>query len=147
MVVMILETVPVSAAGELTRWLIEPHPGVLCRPRLGAWCATGCGTSAARAAEAAACVQLWSTNNEQRFQMRSRGQDAAGDCRLRGAAVDPRPAQPRFSWKGIPHRRGGEPPRARQAAITIRIPHRRGGEPSSVTAACADATYSPHAWG
>ena len=28
MVVMVLEKVPVSLRGELTRWLIEPHPGV-----------------------------------------------------------------------------------------------------------------------
>ena len=28
MVVMIMESVPVSLRGELSRWLIEPHPGV-----------------------------------------------------------------------------------------------------------------------
>ena len=28
MVVMIMESVPIGLRGELSRWLIEPHPGV-----------------------------------------------------------------------------------------------------------------------
>jgi len=48
MLVMILETVPVGLRGELTRWLIEPHPGVfvghvsgLVRDRLWLKCCQG----------------------------------------------------------------------------------------------------------
>ena len=72
MVVMILETVPVSLRGELTRWLIEPHAGVfvghvnaMVRDRLWAKC---CG-----AAKGGGVLQIWTTNTEQKFQMRSFG--------------------------------------------------------------------------
>jgi CRISPR-associated protein Cas2 len=72
MLVMILETVPVGLRGELTRWLIEPHPGVfvghvsaLVRERLWQKCAMGL--------KGGGLVQIWSTNNEQRFQMRTFG--------------------------------------------------------------------------
>ena len=72
MLVMILETVPAGLRGELTRWLIEPHPGVfvghvsgLVRDRLWQKCSTGL--------KGGGVVQLWSTNNEQRFQMRMFG--------------------------------------------------------------------------
>ena len=66
MVVMILEKVPASLRGELTRWLIEPHPGVfvghvsaMVRDRLWDKC---CGKAGRWRA------QIWSTNNEQRFR-------------------------------------------------------------------------------
>ena len=72
MVVMILETVPVSLRGELTRWLIEPHPGVfvghvsaMVRDRLWAKCC--------RATRGGGVLQIWTTNTEQKFQMRSFG--------------------------------------------------------------------------
>ena len=72
MLVMILETVPVGLRGELTRWLIEPHPGVfvghvsgLVRDRLWLKCCQGMKNGG--------IVQIWSTNNEQRFQMRAYG--------------------------------------------------------------------------
>ncbi len=72
MVVMILETVPVSLRGELTRWLIEPHAGVfvghvnaMVRDRLWAKCC--------RAAKTGGVLQIWTTNTEQKFQMRSFG--------------------------------------------------------------------------
>ena len=72
MVVMVLEKVPVSLRGELTRWLIEPHPGVfvghvnaMVRDRLWAKCC--------KAKRASGVVQAWSTNTEQRFKMRFYG--------------------------------------------------------------------------
>jgi CRISPR-associated protein Cas2 len=72
MVVMILEKVPVSLRGELTRWLIEPHPGVfvghvnaMVRDRLWDKCC--------QARRAGSVVQIWTTNTEQRFQMRAHG--------------------------------------------------------------------------
>jgi CRISPR-associated protein Cas2 len=72
MVVMILEKVPVSLRGELTRWLIEPHPGVfvghvnaMVRDRLWDKCC--------QAKRAGGVVQIWTTNTEQRFQMRAHG--------------------------------------------------------------------------
>ena len=72
MMVMVLETVPIGLRGELTRWLIEPHPGVfvghvsgLVRDRLWLKCCQGL--------RGGGVVQLWSTNNEQRFAMRAYG--------------------------------------------------------------------------
>ena len=72
MVVMILDKVPVSLRGELTRWLIEPRPGVfvghvnaMVRDLLWQKC---CG----KAGEGGV-TQIWSTNTEQHFQMRAWG--------------------------------------------------------------------------
>ena len=72
MVVMILEKVPTSLRGELTRWLIEPHTGVfvghvsaLVREKLWEKC---CDKS-----KEGGVLQIWSTNNEQRFEMRAFG--------------------------------------------------------------------------
>jgi CRISPR-associated protein Cas2 len=73
MVVMILEKVPASLRGELTRWLVEPHPGVfvghvnaLVRDKLWEKCC--------QAKRTGGVFQAWSTNNEQHFQMRSAGE-------------------------------------------------------------------------
>jgi CRISPR-associated protein Cas2 len=72
MVVMILEKVTASLRGELTRWLIEPHPGVfvghvnaMVRDRLWDKCR--------EAKRVGGVVQAWSTNTEQRFQIRMAG--------------------------------------------------------------------------
>ena len=72
MTVMILENVPTSVRGELTRWLIEPYPGVfvghvsaMVRERLWDRCA--------KKIRDGGMLQIWSTNTEQRFQMRSIG--------------------------------------------------------------------------
>ena len=72
MIVMILENVPVSLRGELTRWLIEPAPGVfvghvnaMVRDRLWA--------KVCKARRTGGVMQIWSTNTEQRFKMRQNG--------------------------------------------------------------------------
>ncbi len=72
MLVMILERVPPALRGELTRWLIEPHTGVfvghvsaLVRDRLWEKCVF--------AKLDGGVVQIWSTNTEQRFEMRMVG--------------------------------------------------------------------------
>lgn len=72
MVVMILEKVPTSLRGELTRWLLEPHPGVfighvnaMVRDRLWDKCC--------KAKRTGGVFQAWTTNNEQRFLMRTDG--------------------------------------------------------------------------
>jgi CRISPR-associated protein Cas2 len=72
MVVMILESVPTSLRGELTRWLIEPHSGVfvghvnaMVRDRLWQKCREN--------KRAGGVVQIWSTNTEQRFDIRMAG--------------------------------------------------------------------------
>lgn len=72
MIVMILESVPASLRGELSRWLIEPYPSVfvgnvsaIVRDRLWDKCC--------KSKRLGSVVQAWSTNNEQRFQMRMAG--------------------------------------------------------------------------
>jgi CRISPR-associated protein Cas2 len=71
-VVMIMEKVPVGVRGELTRWLVEVKTGVfighvsaLVRDKLWWKCITAKGVGGV--------VQAWSTNTEQRFQMRMSG--------------------------------------------------------------------------
>jgi len=70
MVVMILERVPKALRGELSRWLIEPKPGVfvgdvsaLVRDKLWEKCCS-------RITAGAGVVQIWSTNNEQGYDVR-----------------------------------------------------------------------------
>lgn len=72
MVVMILEKVPQSLRGELTRWLVEIKTGVyvghvnaLVRDLLWQKCSASRG--------AGGVFQAWSTNNEQHFKMRVSG--------------------------------------------------------------------------
>jgi CRISPR-associated protein Cas2 len=72
MIVLILEKVPGSLRGELSRWLLEPKTGVfvghvsaMVRDKLWEKCC--------RNRRAGGVVQIWSTNNEQRFKMRMYG--------------------------------------------------------------------------
>ncbi len=72
MVVMVLENVPPSVRGELTRWLVEVRAGVfighvsaLVRERLWMKCLQVRGVGGV--------LQAWSTNTEQHFQMRAAG--------------------------------------------------------------------------
>ena len=73
MLVMILERVTPGLRGELSRWLIEPRAGVfvgdvsaLVRDKLWDKCV-------ARLKGRGAMMQLWSTNNEQGFALRTAG--------------------------------------------------------------------------
>jgi CRISPR-associated protein Cas2 len=72
MLVMVLEKVPASLRGELTRWLLEPKTGIfvghvsaLVRDRLWEKCIKQRGDGGV--------IQIWSTNTEQHFAMRSWG--------------------------------------------------------------------------
>lgn len=74
MVIMVLEKIPVSLRGELTRWLFEVHTGVyighvsgMVRDLLWEKCS--------QSKSAGSVFQAWSTNNEQRFKMRLAGSD------------------------------------------------------------------------
>jgi CRISPR-associated protein Cas2 len=69
---MVLENVPASLRGELTRWLLEPKPGVfvghvsaMVRDRLWEKCI--------KQRQEGGLIQIWSTNTEQHFDMRSWG--------------------------------------------------------------------------
>jgi len=73
MIVLILERVPPSLRGELTRWLIEPKTGVFvgtvsARVRDRLW------EKACRSLRGGAALLVYTTNNEQGFAMRSAGE-------------------------------------------------------------------------
>lgn len=72
MVIMLLQRVPPSLRGELTRWLLELEAGVfvgtvsaLVRDKLWEKCQ--------RRQRGGAVMQIWSTNTEQGFKMRAAG--------------------------------------------------------------------------
>ena len=72
MVVVVLESVPPALRGELSRWLIEPKPGVfigdvsaLVRDKLWEKCC--------RAKRTGGGIQAWSTNTEQGYAIRTFG--------------------------------------------------------------------------
>ena len=69
MVVIILQAVPARVRGELSRWMLEPYPGVFIghvsarvRDRLWQKCCQNCGSGGV--------FQAWTTNNEQHYAMR-----------------------------------------------------------------------------
>ena len=72
MLVMILENVPTSVRGELTRWLIEPYPGVFVGP-VSAMVRDRLWERSMEKLKGGGMVQIWSTNTEQRCQMRATG--------------------------------------------------------------------------
>lgn len=76
MMVLVLERVPASLRGELTRWLLEPHTGVfvgrvsaMVRDRL--W-EKVCKTLKGREGG----ILIYSTDTEQGFALRSHGETA-----------------------------------------------------------------------
>ena len=99
MIVMILESLPPSVRGELTRWLIEPHSGVfvghvnaLVRERLWEKCCKGVEPGSG-------VLQIWSTNNEQHFLMRLYGQTQRSLIELEGLQLVQVPNPPERSKK------------------------------------------------
>ncbi len=90
MVVMIMESVPVGLRGELSRWLIEPHPGVflghltaMVRDRLWERACSDCRDGG--------LIQMWTTNNEQRFSVRVYGRTRREIIDLDGLQLVRRP--------------------------------------------------------
>jgi CRISPR-associated protein Cas2 len=73
MVVMILEKVPTSLRGELSRWMLEPHPGVFIG-HLSAMVRDRLWDKCCQQARDGGVFQAWSTNNEQRYMMRLYGE-------------------------------------------------------------------------
>jgi CRISPR-associated protein Cas2 len=73
MVVMVLESVPTSLRGELTRRLVEPHAGVFVG-HVNATVRDHLWGKCIKAKRTGGVLQIWSTNNEQRFTMRSIGE-------------------------------------------------------------------------
>lgn len=74
MVIMILEKVPASVRGELSRWLFQVRTGVYvghvsARVRDKLW------EKCVEKRRAGSIFQAWSTNNEQHFAMRLEGEN------------------------------------------------------------------------
>lgn len=72
MMVLILQSVPAGVRGEIAKWLLEPFPGVFvghvsARVRDKLW------EKCIRNKKVNGVVQIWSSNNEQRFKMRGHG--------------------------------------------------------------------------
>ena len=72
MIVMVLRKVPAGVRGELSRWLVEVKTGVFvghvsARVRDKLW------EKCVRAKRIGGVTQIWSTNTEQRFEMRMSG--------------------------------------------------------------------------
>jgi len=68
-----MRKVPPGLRGELTRWLIEPHPGVfvghlnaMVRDKLWEKCCHEC--------QEGGIIQIWSVNTEQKFAVRVYGE-------------------------------------------------------------------------
>ena len=74
MVVMILEKVPPSVRGDLTRWLLEVRKGVYVG-HVSAMVRNLLWEGCCKKGKAGRVFQAWSTNNEQHFMMRAAGCD------------------------------------------------------------------------
>ena len=86
MVVLILERVPVGLRGELTRWMLEPRAGVfvgqisaLVRDRL--W------GKVENSLKGGSAVLVHSTNNEQGFAIRVRGEPSRAVVDFEGLSL------------------------------------------------------------
>lgn len=69
MVVMILENVPASLRGELTRWMLEPKAGVFVGS-LSALVRDKLWDKVRKGSLGGGCILVHSTNNEQGFAIR-----------------------------------------------------------------------------
>ena len=69
---MIMENVPASLRGELSRWMIEPKAGVFVG-KISATVRDKLWSKALESKKLGYIIQLWSTNNEQGFSARSVG--------------------------------------------------------------------------
>lgn len=99
MMVLIVEKVPNSLRGELTRWLIEPQTGVfvghvsaLVRDRLWEKCV--------KQRKEGGLIQIWSTNTEQRFDLRTWGSIDRTLINLEGIWLVKKPPKQTRNGKG-----------------------------------------------
>jgi len=83
MVIMILEKVPKSLRGQLSRFLLEPKAGVfvgkvsaLVREKLWELCTSN--------RKATGIIQIWSDANEQGFSLRSHGDTSRQPVNIEG---------------------------------------------------------------
>ena len=75
MTIFVLERVPTSLRGELTRWLLELHTGVFVG-RPSALVREKLWELVCEKQRAGAALAIWSADNEQGFSMRASGKTA-----------------------------------------------------------------------
>lgn len=75
MVVLILERVPTSLRGELTRWFLEPKAGVFVG-RVSAMVRDKLWEKACKQAKDGGCLMMYSSDTEQGFRIRTWGKMA-----------------------------------------------------------------------
>ena len=83
MIVMILEKVPASLRGDLSRWMLEPKAGIFlgrttARIRDELW------QKVMKHCKDGACLQAWSSQGEQGFQIRTYGDTSRQIIELEG---------------------------------------------------------------
>jgi CRISPR-associated protein Cas2 len=94
MIVLILERVSPSVRGELTRWLLEPKPGVFVGT-VGARVRDRLWEKACRSLRGGAAVLIYTTNTEQGFAIRTAGETGRQIVEYEGLWLVCVPASPR----------------------------------------------------
>ncbi|MBI2873710.1 MAG: type I-E CRISPR-associated endoribonuclease Cas2 [Firmicutes bacterium] len=72
MVVIVLERVPASVRGELTRWMLEPHSGIFVGT-LSAMVRDRLWDKICQGARDGGCVMIYNAANEQGFAIKTSG--------------------------------------------------------------------------
>lgn len=72
MVVLILENVPISLRGELSRWMLEPHSGVFVG-NLSAMVRDKLWQKVVNGIKDGGCIMIYSSQNEQGFSIQMWG--------------------------------------------------------------------------
>jgi len=83
MVVLILERVPPSLRGDLSRWMIEPKAGIFLG-RMTARLRDKLWTKAVGGSRGGACLQVWTTPGDQGFMFRTSGEASRSIVDLEG---------------------------------------------------------------
>jgi len=86
MVVLVLEKVPTSLRGELTRWMTELQTGVFVG-RMSALVRDLLWEKCASKLDSGRCCQVYSTNTEQGFSVRMRGESTRHVVDLEGLTL------------------------------------------------------------
>ena len=93
MIVMVLQNVPTSVRGELSRWMLEPYPGVFIG-NLSAMVRDRLWKKACQSCRDGGVFQAWSCDSEQRFRMRVHGRVRRSITWVEGVQLVIRPPEP-----------------------------------------------------
>jgi len=105
MVVLLLERVPASLRGELSRWMIEPKTGVFVG-KVSAMVREKLWDKACKGARDGAAMILYSSNTEQGFSVRSHGDTSRTPVDMEGLMLIRIPQSARSSVTDSPKSSG-----------------------------------------